>query len=255
MAQGKVPLIGVVGYFISEDENFGGHIRGIRGQAFSAFSHDMLMAVYRAGGMPVPLPVVGDEFIGVQVGSVDAIVFSGGEDIHPSLYGKEIHPSAHRIDPNRDRHESSLMKAALEANKPLLCVCRGMQLLNVVLGGTLYPDIREARSSSLSHWETRKPWKSVHPVRVKEGHYAEQVLGKGTIQVNSIHHQAVDQLGAGLEVVASSPDGIPEALVMKDRDNVLAVQWHPEFMAKEDPAALNPFRWLSHLAANNKQHN
>lgn len=249
MARSRVPLIGVVGYFISGEENFGGHIRGIQGQAFSAFSHDMLMSVYRAGGMPVPLPVVGDEFIHVQIRSVDAIVFSGGEDIHPSLYGSEIHDRAHRIDPNRDKYETSLMKAALDANIPMLCVCRGMQLLNVVLGGTLYPDIQEAQSSSLSHWETREPWKSVHPVRIKEGHFAEKILGKGSIEVNSIHHQAVDRLGSGLEVVAESPDGIPEALVLKDRDNVLAVQWHPEFMAKTDQTALALFNWLSNLAA------
>ncbi len=252
MVNNRAPLIGVVGYFISEDELFGGHIRGIRGQAFSAFGHDMIMSVYRAGGMPVPLPIVSDEFIEVQIASVDAIVFSGGEDIHPSLYGSEVHEKAHRIDPNRDRYESQLMKAALEANKPLLCVCRGMQLLNVVRGGTLCPDIHETQESEWTHWKTNEPWKSVHPVQIKEGHFAENVLGKGTIAVNSIHHQAVDRVGSDLEVVATSPDGIAEALAMKDRDNVLAVQWHPEFMAKKDLSGLNPFKWLADVAAKNK---
>jgi len=248
MVKNKVPQIGVVGYYLSEDEDFGGRVRGIRGQAFSAFGYDMIMAVYRAGGMPVPLPVVDDEFVGVQIANVDGIVFSGGEDIHPGLYGGELRSSAHRIDPHRDRYESALMKAALEAGKPLLCVCRGMQLLNVVCGGTLIPDINEAKEAPLEHWETDEPWKSVHPVHIKEGHYAEIVLGKGEVEVNSIHHQAIDKVGDGLEVVALSPDGIAEAMTMTDRDNVLAVQWHPEFIATKDAQGLKPFSWLMEVS-------
>ncbi|AJY77701.1 hypothetical protein VN24_13150 [Paenibacillus beijingensis] len=216
----------------------------MRGQAFSAFGYDMIMAIYRAGGMPVPLPVVDDEFIGVQIENVDGIVFSGGEDIHPSLYGEVLQSNAHRIDPFRDRYESALMKAALEAGVPMLCVCRGMQLLNVIRGGTLCSDIKDTQEAPLEHWETDEPWKSVHPVHIKEGHYIEGVLGKGKVEVNSIHHQAIDKIGDGLEVVALSPDGIAEALTMKDRDNVLAVQWHPEFIAKKDSQGLKPFSWL-----------
>jgi len=241
----KVPRIGVVGYFISEEEDFGGRIRGLRGQAFAAFGYDMVMAIYRSGAMPVPLPVVDDALIPMQIDSVDGIVFSGGEDIHPSLYGGTVQEGSHRIDPRRDRYESALMRAALKANKPLLCICRGMQLLNVVRGGTLLSDINATRETPLEHWEADEPWKTVHPVHVKEGHFAESILGSGELPVNSVHHQAIDRIGDGLDVVATSPDGIAEALALSDRDNVLAVQWHPEFIAKADETGLKPFKWLT----------
>ena len=244
----QAPRIGVVGYFISGDEDFGGLVRGLRGQAFAAFGYDMIMAIYRAGGMPVPLPVVEDTYIPVQVAGVDGIVFSGGEDIHPSYYGGELQASEHRIDVRRDRYEMALMKAALEAEKPMLCICRGMQLLNVVMGGTLLFDIRESRPTALQHWQPDHPTRTVHTVRVKEDDFAESVLGKGEFEVNSIHHQGIDRVGEGLDVIAESPDGIAEALALKNRSHVLAVQWHPEFLTQTDRAGLKLFQWLVRIS-------
>lgn len=243
-----LPKIGVVGYFISEKEEFGGKVRGIPGQAFAVFGYDMIMAVYRAGGIPVPLPVVEKEFIGKQVANVDGIVFSGGEDIDPGYYGQTVRSSSHRIDPDRDRYELALMDEAMKANRPMLCVCRGMQLLNVYRGGTLCADIGESGQSDLPHWETREPWNTVHPVEIAPGHFAEEVLGSVQLGVNSIHHQSIDRLGQGLEVVGRSPDGLVEAMAVTDSDSVLAVQWHPELIARKHPEGLRPFRWLIETA-------
>lgn len=253
MTTRKMPLIGVVGYFISEKEDFGGKVRGIPGQSFALFGHDMIMAIFNAGGFPVPLPVVDKKYIPQQIMNIDGLVFSGGEDIDPRIYGQTVRPTAHRMDQTRDQYEMELMSAALEANKPLLCVCRGMQLLNVHQGGTLCYDIKETTFTELQHWETKNPWESVHPVDIESGHFAEDVLGSTNLQVNSIHHQSIDRLGQGLEVVGKSPDGIVEAIALQDCDRVLAVQWHPELIAKKDPEGLRPFHWLVNAAIQSKK--
>lgn len=244
----RLPRIGVVGYYISEEEAVGGHIRGIPRQAFSLFSYDMIQAIFRSGATPIPMPVVDKEKIGQQLDTIDGLVFSGGEDVDPRLYGEQLQPSAHRIDPVRDKYEMELMALALERNIPILCICRGMQLLNVFCGGTLHADIDELSDNMLNHWETKEPWRSVHAVQIRPDHFASAVLGGNEIGVNSIHHQSVERLGEGLEVVGHSEDNIVEAIAMKDRSNVLAVQWHPEMIARRDDAGLRPFQWLNKLA-------
>ncbi len=249
----RLPQIGVVGYYISEEEAVGGHIRGIPRQAFSLFSYDMIQAVFQSGATPIPLPVVDKDKISQQLDTIDGLVFSGGEDVDPRLYGEALQPSSHRIDPVRDKYEMELMEIALERNIPILCICRGMQLLNVFCGGTLHADIGDIADNMLNHWETKEPWRSVHPVQMNADHFASAVLGGTHIEVNSIHHQSVKQLGDGLEVVGQSTDHIVEVIAMKGRSNVLALQWHPEMIAKQDDAGLRPFKWLNQLAITTKK--
>lgn len=244
----RLPRIGVVGYYISEEEAVGGKVRGIPRQAFALFSYDMIQAIFQSGAMPIPLPVVQRDKIHQQMDIIDGLVFSGGEDLDPHLYGETIQTNSHRIDPIRDKYEMELMEIALERNIPILCICRGMQLLNVFCGGSLHADIGEIADDMLNHWETKEPWRSVHPVTMKSDHFASVVLGGTQINVNSIHHQSVKELGAGLEVIGHSEDQIIEAIAMKGRSNVLALQWHPEMMAKQDDEGLRPFKWLNQLA-------
>ncbi|MGE5701324.1 MAG: gamma-glutamyl-gamma-aminobutyrate hydrolase family protein [Clostridia bacterium] len=245
----RLPRIGVVGYYISEDEAVGGRIRGIPRQSFVLFSYDMIRAVSKAGAIPIPLPVVPKEEIPHQLSVVDGLVFSGGEDLDPQLYGEKLQPTAHRVDPVRDKYEMELMEASLALNIPTLCVCRGMQLLNVFCGGTLYSDISEISEEIQNHWEVVEPWKGIHPVSVKADHFAANVLGGSEIYANSIHHQSVKDLGKGLEVIGVSEDNVVEAIAMQGRDDVLAVQWHPEMIARKDKEGLRPFQWLAELAS------
>lgn len=250
---GRLPRIGVVGYYISEEEAVGGHIRGIPRQSFSLFSNDMIHAIFQSGATPIPLPVVDRDKIGRQLDTIDGLVFSGGEDVDPRLYGEELQPTSHRIDPVRDKYEMELMELALERNMPILCICRGMQLLNVFCGGTLHADIGELADPTLTHWETKEPWRSVHPIELKPDHFVSAVLGGAQIEVNSIHHQSVKRLGEGLEVVGQSSDDIVEAIAMKNRSNVLALQWHPEMIARKDESGLRPFHWLNQQATATKR--
>ncbi len=245
----RLPRIGVVGYFISEEEAVGGRIRGIPRQAFSLFSYDMIQAIVKAGAVAIPLPVVDKAEIPHQLNAIDGLVFSGGEDVDPRLYGEELQSTAHRIDPVRDRYELELMELALDTDIPILCICRGMQLLNVYRGGSLYSDISLISEEVLNHWETSEPWRAVHPVMMKAGHFATDVLGGTTIEANSIHHQSVNVLGDGLEIVGHSTDNVVEAIALKDRSNLLAVQWHPEMIAKRNQEGLRPFRWLIEQAS------
>lgn len=237
------PRIGMVGYYIGEEEEVGGKVRGIPHQAFSMFSYNMVQAIFQAGGVAIPLPVIDKKYIKKQFAQLDAIVFSGGEDIEPKRYGADS-TFVHVVDPVRDTFELELLELALEANIPILCVCRGMQLLNVYCGGTLYTDINESFAEHQNHWETVEPWKPIHEVKLKSDHFATDIFGADLIQVNSIHHQAVKRVGANLEAVGWSKDQVIEILAMKDRDNVLGVQWHPEMMIKDNQEGLRPFKWL-----------
>jgi len=164
----------------------------------------------------------------------DGFLFPGGPDIAPGLYGRERQPCCGEPNPVRDDFEYPFLKAALAAKKPVLCVCRGMQLLNVVRGGTLHQDIKPVQK--YNHADFRRRAGAVHPVELEEGSVLSELFGQRQIQVNSLHHQAVDQLGEGLRKTAWSPDGFTEGIELAGASFALGVQWHPEHMAKKDPA-------------------
>ncbi len=189
----------------------------------------------KAGAVVQILPQKIDaDYIAGIVTQCDGLVFPGGPDIQPALYGKEVESGCGKPDRMRDAFELPLLKSALEAGKPLFCICRGMQLLNVALGGTLYQDIKprqKCRHSDFWHRAT-----ATHSVELDTDSLVSGILGSDTASVNSIHHQAVDDLGKGLWVAAASPDGFPEALEIEEYPFCLAVQWHPEHMAIRTPA-------------------
>lgn len=203
-----------------------------------------LESVDRAGGLGLMLPLTDrDEDIRQFVELCDGFLFVGGPDIEPWRYGQELLPECGHQNIQRDAMEWKLMEAALAADKPVLGICRGIQVLNTVLGGTLYQDIPSQYETELAHQMTEPPYnRSAHPFRVVEGTpLAEILLPEG---VNSRHHQAILDLAPGLEIMAYASDGIIEAVRMPEKKFVWAVQWHPEAYWEEEGMNLELFRRL-----------
>ena len=194
-------------------------------------------AVARAGGVPVVIPpYTNDESIRELLPRLDGVVLAGGPDIHPSLYGREPDPALGPTEPKLDGYEIALTRIALELRMPMLCICRGMQALNVARGGTLVQDLP-------GHRQTEPGRLPVHGVRIEPGSRLAAALGTTEVQVNSFHHQAVDDLGRRLRPVAWADDGLVEGVEASDRDWVVGVQWHAEGLvdSAEQHALLEAF--------------
>ncbi len=161
----------------------------------------------------------------------DGLLLPGGGDMDPRFYGQEHIPACGEPNLLRDAAEPPLLRAFLAADKPVLGICRGIQVMNVVLGGTLYQDIK-----SFVHVPHNDHWAKIHTVTVRRGTKLEQILGQDTVLVNSQHHQAVDRIAPGLTLAALSEDGIVEAIEKPDAKFCLGVQWHPEWLSAADPA-------------------
>jgi putative glutamine amidotransferase len=191
--------------------------------------------VAAAGGVPVLLPPVPG--ITAAVGRLDALVLTGGGDIDPARYGAARHPRTGPANAERDRSELDLLAAALAAGLPVLGICRGLQLLNIARGGTLHQHLADLGPAGDAGHTPAPGTFGRHPVRVAEGSVLAKILPPdGTLAVPTAHHQAIDQLGAGLTATAWAADGIIEAAELTDGRHhpfVLAVQWHPE--AGDDP--------------------
>ena len=195
-------------------------------------------AVLGAGGLPVVLPYSDDESAAAEAVSLcDAVVVTGGAfDIPPEAYGARAHPLVGRLKAGRTRFEQRVLRAALEARKPVLGVCGGMQLLAVEVGGTLWQDIREQVPGAADHEQKIDPRQPGHSARVVSGTLLSRIVGVDIVQVNSTHHQAVRDAGPAV-VSAIAPDGVIEAIELPDRF-ALGVQWHPELMAGAEHLAL-----------------
>lgn len=168
-----------------------------------------------------------------EIDGLDGLVVTGGTDVDPALYGQERDPLTGEPDRARDDLEMRLIDQALNRDLPMLCICRGMQILNVALGGDLVQDLGpDSPHPAKPAPEARA--RAVHAVGIVPGTLLEAVLGPGDHQVNSRHHQSVGRLGRGLVVSAQAPDGIVEACELPDRRFVLAVQWHPEDRVEVD---------------------
>ena len=193
-------------------------------------------AIAKAGGIPVVLPVVDDPALAESLlAKVDGIVFSGGPDLDPAEYGEGILNETVEVDAVRDRSDLLLARAALASGKPVLAICRGEQLMNVVLGGTLYQDLPAQVEGVLPHRDT------THMIGVEKGSILYDLFGSDSLMVNTFHHQAVKDVAPGSSVTARSSAGIVEAY---ENANVLAVQFHPERMFQADPSWLRLFSYL-----------
>lgn len=160
----------------------------------------------------------------------DGLLLPGGDDLNPALYGQTPKPECGKPDNRRDKAEMKMLEAFLPTNKPIFCVCRGLQLLNVFYNGTLHQDIKKIQVCKHSHFRSAK--KGIHRVKVYPRTKLAQILGEEPVKVNSLHHQAVDKLGPGLTVSAVSDDGFIEGLEVFLHPFCIAVQWHPEHMSK-----------------------
>jgi putative glutamine amidotransferase len=179
-------------------------------------------AVARQGGVPVVIPpFASDASMRELLPRLDGIVVAGGPDIHPSLYGHEPSDALGPTEPILDGTEIALVRLALERRMPILGICRGMQALNVARGGTLVQDLPD-------HRQTEPGRITTHGVRIEPGSLLAAALGTTETQVNSFHHQAVDDLGVALRPVAWADDGLLEGIEATDRDWVVGVQWHAE---------------------------
>ena len=197
-------------------------------------------AVQAAGGAPVLLPPHLDEATRAALWTrLDALVLSGGGDVDPARFGEPPHAKVYEVSPERDELELGFTRRALDDGVPLLAICRGIQVLNIALGGTLHQDIPSEPGSAIDHSQKAPRHQPTHRVKVMgEGTRLGSVVGATELEVNSFHHQAIKRLGAGLREVAWAEDGIIEGVEMDGADSfVLGVQWHPEDLIERDAAA------------------
>ena len=204
---------------------------------------DYSEAILHAGGAPVIIPAALDrKSLERILSAVQGLVLSGGPDVHPRRFGEEPLAGLGEVDETLDGMELMAAGLAVEKNLPLLGICRGIQVLNVALGGTLYQDIASQVPESICH--TPKTDKAVHThlVRIETGSRLHKLLGKREIWVNGKHHQSVKDVASNLIVAARARDGLIEAVELPGRRFVIGVQWHPEGTWREDPNSKKLFQ-------------
>ncbi len=185
-------------------------------------------SVERAGGLPVILPVLDPDAVDHYLQAVHGILLTGGGDVAPSRYGAHPIAETHGVDPLRDAFEIRLIQAAIELDMPLLATCRGMQILNVAMGGSLVQHVPHATGQDhdrIDRWHD-----AVHRVKIEPDSHLADALGATEVDVNSIHHQAVDQAAPGTRAVAWAEDDTVEAIEVPGSPHIVAVQWHPELL-------------------------
>lgn len=204
-----------------------------KGKALQYTEEKMVLALWRAGVMPVGLLDLKSESAAFeQLASVDGLLLQGGADVAPQSYGETPMQPGWEGDRERDVHEMRLVEAARDLGKPVLGICRGIQLLNVALGGTLYQDIELQAEGSLVHRDWHRYEQLEHEVRLEADSWLAGVYETDTLLVNTVHHQAIKQLAPGLRATAWAPDGIIEAAEWTREAGpwMAGVQWHPEWL-------------------------
>lgn len=201
-------------------------------------------AVLRAGGLPFVLPYSDDpSCVEAYLDRVSGVLVTGGAfDIPPEAYGEEAREGMGPLKEGRTAFETLLLRGALKRNMPVLGVCGGMQLLNVVLGGTLFQDIGREVAGAREHEQKHDRSQPQHPVEVRSGTLLAEAVGHGQLMVNSTHHQAVRNAGKDVVVSAVSPDGVVEAIESTATGFALGVQWHPEMMLVAIPVHLGVYK-------------
>ena len=194
-----------------------------------------LRAVAAAGGLPVILPPLGIATIEPLLSGLSGLCLPGGPDVHPDSYRRAAHPELGPTEPDADAFEIALVRAADRRRLPVLGICRGMQVINVARGGTLYQHLPDPRAggAALEHRQQEPGHESTHPVVVERATLLASVLGARKLDVNSFHHQGVAKLGRRLAIAARSSDGVIEGMEAVDRDFMVGVQWHAECLTLE----------------------
>jgi len=230
----RQPLIGITSGLV--DNSSGVPV----GQLADAY----IKAVLRAGGTPLVIPLGLDgRRLTALLEVLDGVIFSGGGDIDPQRYNGDPHPEVYGISPDRDELEFFLVHRMLEMDKPLLTICRGTQVLNVALGGSLYTHIADQLPGAFKHdwFPNFSRDRRSHTVSLITDSRLNQIYGSDEIQVNSLHHQGISRLGEGLIAAGVAPDGLMEALEVPSASFAVGVQWHPECLA-DDAGSQNLFQ-------------
>jgi putative glutamine amidotransferase len=209
----------------------------------------------KVGAIPWVIPLVPHDTDTLQqiFDRLDGVFITGGVDVDPSLYGEAKSPFCGVTDPDRDMVEMALLRHALQQDLPILAVCRGIQILNVTCGGTLYQDVTAQVPAAMKHDYFPTPEKPsrkylAHDVTVKPNSRLGQILGDEVVPVNSMHHQAIKDLAPNLAPTACAPDGIIEAVEGQDEQYLIAVQWHPEELTETHPGMARLFRSFTEAA-------
>ena len=212
----KKPVIAVTPMYDPNKERY--NLRG-----------DYIQMLEGLGAVPVIMPLTAEpEILEYFLDLCDGLLLSGGNDIAPERYGQADEGMSGTVLPLRDEMELYLCRRALEMDKPMLAVCRGLQVLNIALGGTLYQDLKKQMGTELKHQVSNPADGFVHPVALAAGSPLAQLQGAETMMVNSRHHQAIRDVAPGLVVQATAPDGVIEAVYLPEKRFVWGVQWHPE---------------------------
>lgn len=241
----RAPLIGIPTYARESSES-GGVVYDVF-RVPAAYAD----AVQRAGGVPLLLPTSNRD-VPRLMSVLDGLLLVGGGDVNPSRYGETRHPASYGIDDERDTLEIELVRAFVGASKPLLAICRGIQVLNVALGGSLYQHLPEVeRVRAVEHASFPSP-PARHIVTLEPGSRLATELELLSFTVTSRHHQALNRLGKGLSVVGRAEDGVVEAVELPSHPWCIGVQWHPERDANTEPVHQRLFNRF--IAAATKSH-
>lgn len=227
-----MPLVGVTTSEVREAKDVSQTEEGEPPRHEMALGLTYMRTIEKAGGVPVVLPPLGPDAINPLLDQVAGLCLSGGPDLDPKTYAQQAVPELGPTWPELDFVEIAVARGADKRDMPLLAICRGMQALNVARGGSLHQHLGE---SDIVHRQGEKADVQTHEVRVDPDSRLAAILGKETVDVNSFHHQAIDELGDGLRAVAWAPDGVIEAVEAVERDEFLiGVQWHAECLAAVD---------------------
>ena len=227
----------------------GGNLMFMSGGMFPGYgkayvNQDYTAAAEAVGGVPLILPVTAEaDIVAAQLSAVDALIISGGWDVDPLLWGEEPHAKLGNTLPERDAFDLMLIREARRLGMPILGICRGIQILNVAAGGTLYQDMSEQPGSFVRHWQNVHPDQATHHVTMEKDSILHDILGD-RIVVNSFHHMAVNEPGKGYRVTARADDGTVEGMESTEGSPVLAIQWHPEMMHRNSAEMRQLFSWL-----------
>ena len=211
-------------------------------------------AISRSGGIPIILPSLSlDEDMLTLVDICDGFCFTGGVDIHPKYYGEEVKETCGEIHDPRDVYEMTAFPHVFKSGKPIIGICRGAQLLNIALGGSLYQDLPTEYPSELQHRQTAPRDEVAHSVEIASPSPLFDIIGEGSMMVNTFHHQAIKRLADGLCPMAYAPDGLIEAVYHASHPYLRAYQWHPEALYETESASVKIFDNFIAAAKNAKE--
>jgi len=200
---------------------------------FDYLKREYHKSIINAGGIPILLANTSEiSIIKEYIESIDGLLVSGGEDLHPKYFGQKPHKSITLSAPERDNFEIKIIKLALKNNIPVFGICRGFQVINIALGGNIFQDLSCAPFKALRHADPKEVGDVFHKIKIEKNTLLSEIIGAGRIEVNSSHHQIINKIGKRLKASAHSPDGVIESLESPDFRFLLAVQWHPEMISK-----------------------